>query len=130
MHVQFDASVEPLVWGRNTYTIIKVPDRLAEQTKTRDDTCVFPWCTRTARRCDNEHCIPYADGGTTCSCNIAPLCRRHHRIKTHSAWTYTTLEPGTFLWTSPHGYQLLRDHEGTIDVTPHRPLPPADPPHL
>lgn len=33
MHVQFDASVEPLVWGRNTYTIIKVPDRLAARAR-------------------------------------------------------------------------------------------------
>ena len=30
------------------------------------------------------------------------------------------LEPGTYLWTSPHGYQLLRDGEGTLDVTPDR----------
>ena len=109
----------------------EVPDRLAEQTELRDHTCVFPWCTRPARRTDSEHCIPHHQGGTTCSCNIAPLCRRHHRLKTHSTWTYTTLEPGTFLWTSPHGYQFLRDHTGTLDVTGHRPPPPpGDPPHF
>ncbi|MCF6376338.1 YdeI/OmpD-associated family protein [Nocardioides KLBMP 9356] len=27
--VRFEAVVEPLVWGRNTYTVLKVPDRLA-----------------------------------------------------------------------------------------------------
>ncbi len=109
----------------------EVPVRLQEQTEERDHTCVFPWCTRPAKKCDSEHCIPYDQGGTTCSCNIAPLCRRHHRLKTHSAWNYTTLEPGSFLWTSPHGYQFLRDHEGTLDVTPdRRPDPPADPPHF
>ena len=27
------------------------------------------------------------------------------------------IEPGTYLWTSPHGYQYLRDHTGTTDVT-------------
>ena len=27
------------------------------------------------------------------------------------------IELGTFLWTSPHGYQFLRDHHGTLDVT-------------
>ncbi len=96
-----------------------------------DHTCVFPWCTRPARRTDSEHCIAHADGGTTCSCNIAPLCRRHHRLKTHSTWTYTTLEPGTFLWSSPHGYQFLRDHTGTLDVTGDRhPRAPTDPPHF
>ena len=38
------------------------------------------------------------------------------------------LEPGSFLWSSPHGYQFLRDHHGTLDVT--RPIgadPSADP---
>jgi hypothetical protein len=59
------------------------------------------------------------------------LCRRHHRLKTHTPWTYTVLDPGTYLWTSPHGYQLLRDPTGTLDITPDRPrAAPADqPPH-
>ena len=35
--------------------------------------------------------------------NLAPLCRRHHRLKTHTAWTYTRTGPRTFTWTSPHG---------------------------
>ncbi len=108
----------------------EVPERLAEQTELRDLSCVFPWCTRPARRCDSDHAIPYDAGGTTCSCNIAPLCRRHHRLKTHSAWDYTVLEPGSFAWTSPHGYHYLRDHAGTTDVTPDRPAPPTDPPHF
>jgi hypothetical protein len=34
------------------------------------------------------------------------------------------VEPGTYLWSSPHGYQFLRDHTGTRDLTP----PPVDPP--
>ena len=95
----------------------EVPDRLREQVTLRDHTCVFPWCTRSARKMDADHVIPYAEGGTTSSDNIAPLCRRHHRLKTHSAWTYTMLEPGSFLWSSPHGYQFLRDHHGTLDVS-------------
>ncbi len=95
----------------------EVPDRLREQTTLRDHTCVFPWCSRSARKMDADHVIPYAEGGTTSSDNIAPLCRRHHRLKTHSAWTYTMLELGSFLWSSPHGYQFLRDHHGTLDVS-------------
>ena len=95
----------------------EVPDRLREQVILRDHTCVFPWCTRSARKTDADHVIPYAEGGTTSSDNIAPLCRRHHRLKTHTAWTYTMLEPGSFLWSSPHGYQFLRDHHGTLDVS-------------
>jgi hypothetical protein len=30
------------------------------------------------------------------------------------------LEPGSYLWSSPHGYQFLRDHHGTLDVSPDR----------
>ncbi len=94
-----------------------VPDRHAEVTAVRDRTCVFPWCSRPARRCDTDHTIPAARGGPTCPCNLAPLCRRHHRIKTHGHWTYTTLEPGHYLWTSKHGYQYLRDPDGILDVS-------------
>ncbi len=27
------------------------------------------------------------------------------------------ITPGTYLWSSPHGYQFLRDPSGTRDVT-------------
>jgi hypothetical protein len=33
-------------------------------------------------------------------------------------WAYLVLEPGTYLWTSPLGYQFLKDGTGTLDVTP------------
>ena len=107
----------------------EVPDRLAEQTELRDHTCAFPWCERPARVCEKDHVIPHARGGPTCTENLAPLCKRHHRLKTHhSGWSYTVLEPGTYLWTSPYGYQFLRDHTGTLDVTrePSRDRQPPD----
>ena len=54
----------------------------------------------------------------TSSENLGPLCRRHHRLKTfHSGWSYTQLDPGTYLWRSPHGYHYLRDQDGTSEVT-------------
>ena len=43
----------------------EVPTRLREQAMLRDHTCVFPWCTRSARKADADHVIPYAEGGTT-----------------------------------------------------------------
>ncbi len=101
-----------------------VPERHAEIVALRDKTCVFPWCNRPARRCDKDHSVPHARGGPTCPCNLAPLCRRHHRIKTHGAWSYRSIEPGTYLWTSKHGYQYLRDTTGTLDVSRDRPRPP------
>ena len=111
----------------------EVPDRIDAATALRDVTCVFPWCTRPARRlhpdplahgCDSDHVTPHDQGGPTCSCQIAPLCRRHHRLKTHGGWTNRIIEPGTYLWTSPHGYQYLRDHTGTLDTSPDRSTPP------
>ena len=112
----------------------EVPDRIAEAVALRDVTCVFPWCSRPARRCrpdqlacDCDHVVPHAREGPTCSCNIAPLCRRHHRLKTHGGWTYTVLEPGSYLWSSPHRYQYLRDHQGTLDVTAERRSPAPAP---
>jgi hypothetical protein len=97
-----------------------VPDRIKEKVGLRDRTCAFPWCTRPARRCDHDHTHPRSRGGATCTCNIAPLCRSHHRLKTHTPWTYTALDPGTYLWTSPHGHHYLRNTDGTTDVSPDR----------
>jgi len=98
----------------------EIPDRLHDQAAGRDLTCVFPWCDRPARGCDTDHVVAYGDGGQTATDNLAPLCRRHHRLKTHSPWGYTVFEPGTYLWTSPHGHQFLRDHTGTVDVSADR----------
>ena len=95
----------------------EVPDRIAEQSTLINHACVFPWCTRSARACDSDHIEPHDTGGPTCSDNIAPLCRKHHRLKTHGGWTYTPIERGTYLWTSPHGYTYLRDRTGTLDVS-------------
>ncbi len=61
---------------------------------------------------------PSSRGGPTCPCNEASLCRRHHRVKTFAGWTYTALDAGTYLWSSPHGYSYLRDKTGTQDTTP------------
>ncbi|GAB2880327.1 HNH endonuclease [Nocardioides pacificus] len=113
----------------------EVPDRLVERVALINHSCAFPWCTRPARklkpdghRADCDHVREHAAGGATCSCNVAPLCRRHHRHKTHSPWSCTVIDPGTFLWTSPQGYQYLRDHTGTLDVTRDRAraVPPPD----
>ena len=96
--------------------------RLKLQTQLRDLICAFPFCFRPAEACDCDHRVPHdpdrADGGPTCTCNLAPACRSHHRAKTTGGWTYVTVEPGAYLWRSPLGYQFLRDHTGTLDVTP------------
>lgn len=112
-------------------TAYEIPDRLRTQIQLRSPTCTFPWCTRAARTCDLDHTIAHSNrsdpdgGGRTCTCNLTPLCRRHHRLKTLTGWGYTTVEPGTHLWTSPLHRSYLRDASGTRDVTPTHP-PPTD----
>jgi len=79
--------------------------------------CVFPHCTRAADNLDLDHIIEHNRGGPTSSDNLAPLCRRHHRAKTHTSWTYTRLSDGEYLWRSPHGYAFVTDPDGTRDVS-------------
>ncbi|MFL6107365.1 MAG: HNH endonuclease signature motif containing protein [Marmoricola sp.] len=98
-------------------------DRLREQIVLRDRTCVHPYCDRPARSADLDHIVEYPDGETTSS-NLAPLCRFHHRLKTHGGWSYVMIRPGAYLWRSPYGYEYVRDETGTRDITPR----PVDPP--
>ncbi|MFZ2016176.1 MAG: hypothetical protein WAV00_20340 [Nocardioides sp.] len=103
----------------------EVPDAMAERARLRAPTCVFPWCSRTARRCDLDHGVPWPHGPTADD-NLAPLCRFHHRLKTHGGWIYTRLDETSLLWRSPHGLRFLRDHTGTRDVSVGRPVEPPD----
>jgi len=80
--------------------------------------CVFPHCTRTSDNLDLDHIVEHNRGGPTSSDNLAPLCRRHHRAKTHTSWTYTRLAEGEYLWRSPHDYAFVTDPDGTRDVSP------------
>jgi hypothetical protein len=77
----------------------------------RDGHCQFPGCDRPARWCDVHHVIPVSVGGKTILTNLVLLCRRHHRAVHERRW------------------QLSRDEDGTVRVTPpdrvrHR-APPA-----
>jgi hypothetical protein len=69
----------------------------------RQPTCVFPGCRRPAKQCDADHTIAYDSGGPTCLCNLAPLCRRHHRTKQAPGWALTQTTPGAMTWTTPSG---------------------------
>src|SRR3954463_1756746 len=91
----------------------EVPDRPKEPIVPRDGHCVFPGCGRPARRADNDHVDEHAGGGETDNRNLAPLCRGHHRHKTHGGWTYLMLQPGIYLWRSPLGQRALVTGAGT-----------------
>ena len=70
----------------------------------RNTTCVFPGCRMPARGCDIDHTKAVADGGETCDCNLAPLCRHDHSIKHEHGWTYQRLTDGTPHWTTKLGH--------------------------
>lgn len=69
-------------------------DALRDLITARDQACAFPGCTVPATHADLDHTTPY-DGTNTTPDNLRPLCRRHHRVKTH--------HPGWQLRTGPHG---------------------------
>ncbi|GAA4709435.1 HNH endonuclease signature motif containing protein [Nocardioides conyzicola] len=83
-------------------------DTMREQAVLTNATCVYPHCTRPARPADLDH-LENFDGTNTESVNLAPLCRGHHRYKTHGGWTVIRTGPTTFTWTTPYGYSYAWD---------------------
>lgn len=85
------------------------PAWMADLVRLRDPVCVFPGCPRPSRACDLDHIESYVDpdhGGPPAQTRpdgLAPLCRHHHRAKTHGGWSYRRLPDGTYRWTSPTG---------------------------
>ena len=108
------------------------PTAMRETVVLRDAHCVFPGCRRDSRACDLDHIteyLPMEDGGPpgqTRPGNLAPLCRTHHRVKTHTAWHYKRLDDGSYVWTAPTGHQYHvtpvlrgRDSPGSTLTTSH-----------
>lgn len=85
--------------GPTTY---RPSEALARAVRARDVTCRFPGCRRAARGCDLDHTVPHPDGPTA-SCNLACLCRMHHRAKHRAGWVLEQLTDGRLRWTSPAG---------------------------
>uniref|UniRef100_UPI001ED9A441 HNH endonuclease n=1 Tax=Actinopolymorpha alba TaxID=533267 RepID=UPI001ED9A441 len=94
----------------------------AEFVQSLNQRCTWMLCRRPAISCDLDHTKPYAQGGETSVNNVAPLCRRHHRVKTEGHWKVEQTRPGHLTYTDPHSRQYT--------VTPPRltdPVEPADP---
>jgi hypothetical protein len=87
------------------------PNSLRHLITMRQRTCSFPGCSRAASRCDLDHTLAYDNGGITCECNLAPLCRRHHRAKQVAGWHLEQPQPGHMTWHLPHqrSYQTTGD---------------------
>src|SRR5699024_5235010 len=110
------------------------PRRVREHVTLSHSGCIFPFCTRPAHVCDIDHTEPWkpdGTGGATCTCNLAPACRTHHRLKTHadnapvtsgehSKWSYVHLGNEEYYWTGPRGMEFIRTNTGTYNASPSR----------
>ncbi|UUT34360.1 HNH endonuclease signature motif containing protein [Microbacterium elymi] len=86
--------------------------------RVRDEHCRFPGCRRPAHKCDVDHTVAYAEGGQTCLCNLAHLCKRHHTLKHETDWTVVQLPGGILEWTAPTGRIHHTRPPGTVRFQP------------
>ncbi|MEQ4204185.1 DUF222 domain-containing protein [Actinopolymorpha sp. B9G3] len=94
-----------VVHGRGAYRPTKAQQ---EFVRARDRTCRQPGCLRPGKRCDADHTMEHRLGGPTCVCNLATLCRRHHRAKHEGRWWWIQPEQGVFRVRSPLGHRYER----------------------
>ncbi|MCT2274079.1 HNH endonuclease signature motif containing protein [Dietzia cinnamea] len=92
---------------------------LARRVRLRDGTCRHPGCAVPADDCDLDHVVPFnhadpAAGGQTIEANLVSQCRRHHRFKTFSDWTYKLEPDGTLIVTTPDGTVMLTRPDGPL----------------
>ncbi len=81
--------------------------RLRHKIHARTPTCSYWGCRRPAARCDDDHTLAWDAGGLTCQCNLAPLCRRHHRMKQREGWQLEQPRPGIMAWRTPGGRRYV-----------------------
>ena len=102
------------------------PPRMVEQVVLTDQHCAFPYCQVHARACDLDHVENWhppdesdsdPPGPGTTPNNLAPLCRRHHRLKTLGLWHYAVLGLDHYAWTGPHGQSLQVVGGATVPVS-------------
>jgi hypothetical protein len=94
----------PGAHGHHRHHGYRPPAGMQRLIPARHPACVFPTCNRKAAHCDLDHTIAYDHGGRTCKCNLAPLCRTHHRVvKQHPSWTLLQPWPGLLIWLTPSG---------------------------
>jgi len=79
--------------------------RLAHLVRARNATCTAPGCGAAAAGCDLDHTLAWDKGGITCECDLAPLCRHHHRVKQSSEWRLEQPVPGILTWRTPAGLE-------------------------
>lgn len=109
--------------GRKTYT---PSAHMRAFITSRDITCRFPGCERSAKAGQIDHAREWNRGGESTVANLGALCIRHHQLKTHGGWKIITSRPdGSATWRAPGGQIFQRSetqqpHEGDAE--------PPDPP--
>jgi hypothetical protein len=102
-----DVRLEPVIRGACDHAQAEPQYRPSRKLRhlvmARNARCVAPGCGSPAASCDQDHTREWEDGGITCGCNLAPLCRRHHKIKQAQGWKLEQPEPGVLVWTTPAG---------------------------
>jgi hypothetical protein len=83
-------------------TVYRPSTSLRRAVEARYVTCAFPTCNQRSSRCDLDHTIPWGRG-KSCQCNLAPLCRKHHRTKQTPGWRLLQPWPGLLIWITPSG---------------------------
>ncbi len=104
-------TAEPIAAGhcdhRNAEPGYRPSPALQRLIRARTTTCTGPGCRRPAQRCDLDHTLAYDDGGITCECNLAPLCRFCHRLKQSQGWTLQQPCPSVMIWITPAGRRYV-----------------------
>ena len=107
----FTVTIHPLARGscdhRHQEPGYQPSRRLRHLVEARTTTCCAPGCRRPAAQCDLDHTVPYDQGGRTCECDLAPLCRHHHRCKQSEGWRLEQPQPGILRWITPAGRRYL-----------------------
>lgn len=122
-----EVSAETAVWDRVTIDpadggVLRV-DRYRPSAQirrflsARDRHCRFPGCRMPVDRCDLDHTVDAAKGGSTSCDNLAYLCRGHHIMKHHGGWRVAQVSRGVMRWTSPAGRQYVDRPPGMFSGT-------------
>ncbi len=81
---------------------------VARLVRAREPHCRMPGCR--VEITDLDHVIPFPQGPTTPP-NLGPICRWHHRMKTHSRWRIHSNDDdpdGSWTWTTPQRHHPHR----------------------
>jgi hypothetical protein len=102
--------------------------RLRKTVQATHPTCTAPGCGRPAGDCEIDHRKEFDRGGHTSRCNLKPLCKLHHELKTKKLWQVDVNPDGSETWTSYLGftYTVRPRHLALPDPPPIEAEPPLE----